>query len=96
MDLPDELQLMIVEKVQENDKKDSLDFSRDLIRWSSTSMYFRRLLTPYIFTSVILRIDEKSANAVQRLLNGPYAELIKDLIIVGNEVRSKMIVELES
>ena len=82
-DLPDELQLMIVEKIQENDKKDSLDLSRDLIRWSSTSMYFRRLLTPYIFTSVILRIDEENKKDVQHLLNGSCAALIKDLSIVG-------------
>ena len=65
------------------DRGDELQYHGDLMNWSCTSLYFRNLLAPYIFTSVKLRNDEKSGASVDALLKGRHGALVKEIYFLG-------------
>ena len=66
-----------------NDRDDEFQYHRNLMNWSCTSLYFRNLLAPYIFTSIKLRNDEKSGAAVDALLKSRHGDLVKEIYFLG-------------
>ena len=65
------------------DRDDEFQYHGDLMSWSSTSLYFRNLLAPYIFTSIKLRNDEKSGASVDALWKGRHGALVKEIYFLG-------------
>ena len=65
------------------DRDDEFQYHGDLMNWSCTSLYFRNLLAPYIFTSIKLRNDEKSGASVDALLKGRHGALVKEIYFLG-------------
>lgn len=92
--LPPELLMKVVnELIAENDETkdennkpqhDKLDNLNHLMKWSSTSSYFRNLLAPYIFQSVELRNEEKCGASLVALANGKHAHLVKIMNFFGS------------
>ncbi|MCJ1346780.1 hypothetical protein MMC31_004998 [Peltigera leucophlebia] len=54
-----------------------------LMNWSSTSSYFRNLLAPYIFKTVKLVNNDKSATSLDALANGTRNALVKELYFIS-------------
>lgn len=65
------------------DRDDEFQYHGDLMNWSCTSLYFRNLLAPYIFTSIKLRNDEKSGASVDALLKGRHGAFVKEIYFLG-------------
>lgn len=65
------------------DRDDDFQYHRNLMNWSCTSLYFRNLLAPYIFTSIKLRNDEKSGASVDALLKSRHGDLVKEIYFLG-------------
>ena len=65
------------------DRDEEFQYHGDLMNWSCTSLYFRNLLAPYIFTSIKLRNDEKSGASVDALLKGRHGALVKEIHFLG-------------
>lgn len=65
------------------DWDDDFQYHRDLMSWSSTSLYFRNLLAPYIFKSIKLRNDVKSGASVDAVLKSPHGALVKGIYFLG-------------
>lgn len=56
-----------------------------LVNWSSTSRFFRALLTPYIYKTIVLRNDEKNAASVKAIAQHPeYAKCVRELQFVSH------------
>lgn len=53
------------------------------MNWSSTSSYFRNLLAPYIFKTVKLINNDKSATSLDALANGTRNALVKELYFIS-------------
>ena len=65
------------------DQDDELQYHRNLMNWSCTSLYFRNLHAPYIFTSIKLRNDEKSGASVDALRKSRHGDLVKEIYFLG-------------
>ena len=64
-------------------RDDEFQYHRNLMSWSCTSLYFRNLLAPYIFTSIKLRNDKRSGASVDALLKGRHGALVKEIYFLG-------------
>lgn len=57
---------------------------RNLMNWSCTSRFFRALLAPHIFKSIVLRNDEKNVASVKAIEQHPeYSKHVQDLLFTG-------------
>ena len=73
-----ELQLQIVQYL-----RDSSTAQNALYNWSSVSSYFRNLLAPFLFSSIILRNTEKSGNSVNLIAQSKYCEYVRHFSFEG-------------
>ena len=58
---------------------------RNLISWSCTCRHFRSLLAPFLFRTVILRNEEKSAASIKAIATRlEYVKLVKEVQFIGS------------
>jgi hypothetical protein len=76
--LPRELQLEIADSVA-----NSSNGHAAILEWSCACSFYRTLLAPYVFKTVSLHNDEKSASTLLGIARGRYNEHVKSLVYSG-------------
>ena len=57
--------------------------AQDVLNLSCTCKFYRSLLAPHVFATIVLRNNEKTGNSVNLVPNSPYSGLVKELIYRG-------------